>query len=150
MAGLEVRSSAFEDHGPMPGRLSRQGGNVSPPLEWSGVPEGTAELILLCEDPDSPGQEPFLHWLVSGIDPESSEVQEGAALGGQQWANGFGEHGWGGPQPPVGDDPHRYVFHLIAVDEPLDLPDDVSATDVHRAAAGHELASGTVVGLFAR
>src|SRR5690606_6094577 len=110
----------------------------------------TAELILLCEDPDSRGPEPFLHWLVSGIDPDSGAVQEGGALGGRQWTNGFGENGWSGPSPPAGDQPHRYVFRLIAVDEPLDLPDDASVTDVHRAVQGHELASGEVVGLYAR
>jgi Raf kinase inhibitor-like YbhB/YbcL family protein len=151
MAGIELYSPAFDDHGTLPRRLSRQGGNVSPPLEWSGVPEGAAELVLICEDPDGSGPEPFLHWLVSGIDPASGEIGEGAAPpGGRQWPNGFGEQGWGGPAPPAGDRPHRYVFRLLALDQQLDLPERASARDVRQAAEEHELASGSVVGLFAR
>ncbi len=150
MSGLVLRSTAFNDHDVMPGRLSRQGGNTSPPLQWSGVPDGTAELVLLCEDPDA-GGEPFLHWLVTGIDPATGEVVEGQAPAhGREWANGFGTAGWGGPQPPIGDEPHRYFFHLYAVREPLALPEHPDVDDVRRAAAKVELASGTLIGTFAR
>lgn len=150
MTGLMLRSAAFNDHDLMPGRLSRLGGNVSPPMQWSGVPDDTAELVLLCEDPDA-GPEPFLHWLVTGIDPSVGGVPEGQApAGGQEWPNDFGSPGWGGPQPPLGDDPHRYFFRLYAVARPLDLPARPSATDVHEATSGTERASGTLVGVFAR
>jgi Raf kinase inhibitor-like YbhB/YbcL family protein len=150
MAGVTLRSSAFNDHDLMPERLSKLGGNASPPLEWSGVPDDAAELVLLCEDPDA-GAEPFLHWLVTGIDPATSEVAEGRVPpNGREWTNGFGTTGWGGPQPPKGDAPHRYFFHLYAVSEPLDLPAQPRATEVRQAAEKHELASGTLVGTFAR
>jgi Raf kinase inhibitor-like YbhB/YbcL family protein len=150
MAGLELRSSAFNDHDLMPGRLSKPGGNVSPPLQWSGVPDGTEELVLLVEDQDSVG-EPFLHWLVTGIDPSAGGFGEGQTPpGGQEWTNGFGATGWGGPQPPIGDNPHRYFFHLYAVSQPLDLPVQPDSTDVRQAAEQQELASGTLVGEFAR
>lgn len=150
MAGLMLRSSAFNDHDLMPERLSKMGGNVSPPLEWSGVPENTTELILLCEDHDA-GSEPFLHWLVTGIDPVIGGMPEGQTpVGGQEWPNGFGGTGWAGPQPPRGDDPHRYFFRLYAVAGFLDLPTHPHANDVHQATAGHERASGTLVGRFAR
>ncbi|MFC0529548.1 YbhB/YbcL family Raf kinase inhibitor-like protein [Phytohabitans kaempferiae] len=150
MAGLVLRSPAFNDHDMMPERLSRQGGNLSPPLEWSGVPDGTAELVLLCEDLDA-GPEPFLHWLVTHVDPYAGEVAEGRVPPhGREWTNGFGADGWGGPQPPLGDEPHRYFFRLYALPEPLDLPDRPSAADVRRAAEKDELASGTLVGTFAR
>jgi Raf kinase inhibitor-like YbhB/YbcL family protein len=150
MSGLEMRSSAFNDHDLMPGRLSKPGGNVSPPLQWSGVPGGAEELVLLCEDQDSVG-EPFLHWLVTGIDPAAGGVGEGKTPpGGQEWTNGFGTTGWGGPQPPVGDSPHRYFFRLYAVSRPLDQPDPPLAAEVRRAAEQRQLASGTLVGAFAR
>lgn len=152
MAGLVLRSPAFNDHDLMPDRLSRQAGNTSPALQWSGVPDGTAELVLMCEDPDSPSG-PFLHWLVTGIDPGSGGVAEGEVpLRGREWRNDFGETGWGGPHPPVGDQPHRYFFHLYALREPLDLPGRGSphVLDVQRAAREHQLASGTLVGVFAR
>jgi Raf kinase inhibitor-like YbhB/YbcL family protein len=150
MADILLRSAAFEDHDLMPHKLSRQGGNMSPPLEWSQPPSGTTELVLLCEDPDA-GRTPFLHWLVTGIDPNSSGVAEDhIPPRGRQWRNDFGGTGWDGPQPPVGDDPHRYFFHLYAVDEPLELPEHPSVYDVQAAAEAHELASGTIVGRFGR
>ncbi|BCB79182.1 hypothetical protein Pflav_055920 [Phytohabitans flavus] len=150
MSGLMLRSTAFNDHDLMPDRMSRSGDNSSPPLEWSAAPGGTAELVLLCEDADA-GEEPFLHWLVTGIDPEVSEVGEGLVPAhGTEWTNGFGSTGWAGPQPPIGDEPHRYFFHVYAVREPLDLPDRPGVTDVRRAIGRKELASGTLVGMFAR
>lgn len=149
MAGIELRSSAFNDHDLMPGRYSRSDRNVSPPLQWSDIPEGTEELVLLCEDVD--GARPFVHWLVTGIDPDTMGVAEDhVPAGGQEWPNGFGSTGWEGPQPPKGDDPHRYFFHLYAVSEPLDLGPRPTADEVRRAAEQRELASGTTVGLFAR
>ena len=76
MAGIMLRSTAFNDHDLIPGRFSRQGGNVSPPLEWSQVPDSAGELVLIVEDPDA-GKTPFLHWLVTGISPGSGGVAEG-------------------------------------------------------------------------
>ncbi|MEU8299798.1 YbhB/YbcL family Raf kinase inhibitor-like protein [Micromonospora sp. NPDC048909] len=150
MAGIMMRSTAFNDHDLLPDRFARDGGNVSPPLEWGQVPEGANELLLLVEDRDA-GREPFLHWLVTGIRPVSGGIGEGVVpSGGREWPNGFGEIGWGGPQPPRGDDPHRYFFRLWALNRPLELPDAPQAADVHQAITGHEFASGTVVGLYAR
>jgi Raf kinase inhibitor-like YbhB/YbcL family protein len=150
MAGIMLRSSAFNDHDLLPGRFSREGGNVSPPLEWSQVPEGTEELVLLVEDPDA-GTTPFLHWLVTDISPRAGGVPEGGVPdGGREWANDFGATGWGGPHPPRRDDPHRYFFRLYALESPLALPDSPHAEDVHRALAGHEIASGTTVGTYRR
>ncbi|MDQ3764459.1 MAG: YbhB/YbcL family Raf kinase inhibitor-like protein [Actinomycetota bacterium] len=125
--GIELRSAAFSDHTIIPNRYSRDGGNISPrpveprPVEWAHVPAGTAELALICEDPDAPSGT-FVHWVLAGISPDSTEivedqVPETAVVG----RNGFGELGWGGPQPPIGDEPHRYFFHLYAVDRPLGL-----------------------------
>jgi Raf kinase inhibitor-like YbhB/YbcL family protein len=149
MAGIEMRSSAFRDNDAMPDRLTRTGGNASPPLNWSGVPAGTAQLVLLCEDQDAP-RAPFLHWLVTGIDPTATDVPEGAVpVGGQEWPNGFGDVGYAGPQPPIGDDPHRYFFRIYALPGPVNLPVRPSTMDVHNALDGG-LASGVLVGTFAR
>ncbi len=150
MAGIQLRSHAFHDHDLMPERFSRPGGNTSPPLEWSGMPHDTEEVVLLCEDPDAPDGT-CLHWLVTGIDPTASGVPEGnQPPGGLEWHNDFGEIGYSGPQPPPGDEPHRYFFRLYAVREPLKLPRHPNADDVHRALEGRELASGTLVGRFGR
>ncbi|MGK5741577.1 YbhB/YbcL family Raf kinase inhibitor-like protein [Micromonospora sp. URMC 103] len=150
MAGIMMRSTAFNDHDMLPARFSREGGNISPPLEWTTVPDSAAELLLLVEDPDA-GRTPFLHWLVTGIRPTPGGVAEGTVPeGAREWPNGFGEVGWGGPQPARGDDPHRYFFRLYAVNRPLELPRAPQATDVHQAVSGHEFASGTIIGLYSR
>ena|ERR671931_1543880 len=150
MAGIQLRSPAFADHDLIPSRHSRDGANVSPGLEWSGVPDGAAELLLLCEDPDAP-RGTFLHWLVTGIDPAARGVGEGQRpAGGQEWPNGFGDRGWAGPQPPVGDRPHRYFFRLYALDQPIRLPSRPTADDVHRQVDRDALASGSTVGRYQR
>ncbi|MBT2491008.1 YbhB/YbcL family Raf kinase inhibitor-like protein [Streptomyces sp. ISL-96] len=150
MAGIELKSSAFNDGALIPRRYAMEGENVSPDLSWSGVPDGTSELLLLCEDPDAPSGT-FVHWLVTGINPASTGVEAGQTPdGGQPLMNGFGESGWGGPLPPPGDKAHRYFFRLYALAEPADLADDASAADVHAAVDKQQLASGTLVGLYQR
>ena len=66
------------------------------------------------------------------------------------WPNDFGEKGWAGPQPPVGDDAHRYFFRLYALRGPARLPTRPTAADMHPAVDDIALASGTTVGLYQR
>ncbi|MDD4867282.1 MAG: YbhB/YbcL family Raf kinase inhibitor-like protein [Mycobacterium sp.] len=146
----QLRSAAFSDHTPIPDRYSRDGGNISPPLEWGAVPDGARELVLICEDPDAPAGT-FIHWVLTGIDPGSTGVAEnGVPQRAKPGRNGFGELGWGGPRPPVGDEPHRYFFRLYAADRPLGLGEGATADDVRAALQGHTLGCGTLVGLFGR
>ena len=89
--------------------------------------------------------------MLAGIDPATTGVAEnetppGAVVG----TNDFGEPGYGGPQPPVGDDAHRYFFRVFATSEPLGLRPGFSGEDLRRAITGKELASGTLVGLYQR
>ncbi|HZD67830.1 MAG TPA: YbhB/YbcL family Raf kinase inhibitor-like protein [Actinomycetes bacterium] len=150
MSGITLRSPAFDDHAPIPRRHARDGANAAPALEWSEVPAGTAELAVLCEDPDAPSRT-FTHWVLAGIDSATTVIGEdqtppGAVVG----TNDFGEQGYGGPQPPVGDDAHRYFFRVFAASEPLGLAPGYSGDDLRRAIQGKELASGTLVGLYQR
>ncbi|GAA4891486.1 YbhB/YbcL family Raf kinase inhibitor-like protein [Streptomyces coeruleoprunus] len=150
MTAIELSSQAFGDQDTVPVRHTGEGDDVSPPLTWSGVPDGTAELVLLCEDPDAPGQT-FLHWLVTGVSPRTTGVEEGRTPeGGKEWPNGFGRTGWSGPMPPPGHGTHRYFFRLWALSEPLALSGRPSADDVHRAVEGKELAAGTLMGTYER
>lgn len=111
---LKIESPVFSEGDAVPGRFTCEGDNVSPPLSWSGVPEGTAALRLSLTDPDAP-RGTFTHWLVTGIDASSSDVGRGAVpAGGTEERNSFGETGYGGPCPPPGT-PHRYVFTLEAL-----------------------------------
>ncbi|WP_158882259.1 YbhB/YbcL family Raf kinase inhibitor-like protein [Amycolatopsis anabasis] len=147
---MELRSVAFGDQDLIPERYSYEGGNVSPPLEWSGVPGGTAELALLCEDPDAPGGT-FTHWVLTGISPGTGGLAEGLPpADASPGRNGFGDFGWGGPRPPVGDPPHHYLFRLYAADRPLGLAAGADAGAVHTALDDHVLSEATLVGRFER
>jgi Raf kinase inhibitor-like YbhB/YbcL family protein len=148
MAGIQVRSSAFEYGELMPRRHTKDGENVSPDLEWSGVPEWAAELLLLCEDPDAP-RRTFLHWLVTGIDPACTGVEAGdTPKTGRVWRNDFGEFGYSGPQPLIGDRAHRYFFRVFALAKPVRLHRHPSAATVHRTIRGTQLVSGALVGRY--
>jgi Raf kinase inhibitor-like YbhB/YbcL family protein len=150
MAGIELHSSAFHDHGPIPHRHAKDGENLSPPLSWSGVPEEASELALLCEDPDAPSGT-FVHWLVTGIDPHIDGLEAGEMRQADQpHTNGYGARGWGGPHPPAGDGAHRYVFHLYALPAPVSIPDAATADEAHEVLDRQQLASGTLVGLYQR
>jgi Raf kinase inhibitor-like YbhB/YbcL family protein len=150
MAGIDLRSSAFDDHSPIARHYALEGENVSPPLSWSGVPDDAAELVLVCEDPDAPSGT-FVHWIVVGVDPRSDGVDAGQVPpGGTELVNGYGRDGWGGPHPPPGDEAHRYVFRLLALSEPCVLSDAPSADEVHRAVEKRQLAEGELVGLYRR
>jgi hypothetical protein len=101
------------------------GGNKSPHLQWSGAPDGTRSFALTCYDPDAPTGSGFWHWLVVNIPPEVTELKLDAgdpATGlvpdeALQTRTDFGAAGYGGPCPPEGDHPHRYIFTLFAVKE---------------------------------
>jgi phosphatidylethanolamine-binding protein (PEBP) family uncharacterized protein len=83
--------------------------------------------------------------------PETRSVDEGGTpAGAQEWPNDYGDTGYGGPQPPIGDDPHRYVFRLFALDAPPELSPGAPLEDVRAELDRRRLATGTLVGLFAR
>jgi Raf kinase inhibitor-like YbhB/YbcL family protein len=146
--GVVLRSPAFTDHALVPQQYAQAGSGTSPPVEWTQVPDGVAEFALSCEDADADG---FVHWVVAGIPASTSGLDEGTLpAGAVAGRNDDGGLGWTGPHPPVGDDPHRYVFRLLALDRPLGLDEGVTAAELHAAAAGHELGRGTLVGRFGR
>ena len=150
MDTIQLRSPAFTDHTAIPARLAKDGQDVSPALEWSGVPDGAAELVLVCEDPDAPGGT-FVHWVLAGLTPSLTGLAEGEVPDGAvEGANDYGGTGYGGPQPPEGDPAHRYFFRLYAVTEPLGVAPGASASDVRRGMEGKELAQGTLVGTYQR
>ena len=150
MTTMELRSPAFSDHAPIPTRHTNDGDDLSPALEWSGVPEEAVELALLCEDRDAPGGT-FVHWVLSGLDPSLPGLAEGQVpAGAVEGRNDFGDVGYGGPRPPVGDEAHRYFFRLYAASEPFGLSPGGSADDLRSALTSTELAQATLVGTYER
>lgn len=148
VADLTLTSIAFEEGREIPRRHTCEGDDFSPPLAWSGLPDGTRSLALVVDDPDAPGGT-FTHWLAWGIDPGSSGLGEGerAPVEGR---NGFGTTGYRGPCPPPGHGPHRYFFRLHALDSDLDLSAGVDKQDVEQALQGHVLATAELVGTYER
>ncbi|GAA4238035.1 YbhB/YbcL family Raf kinase inhibitor-like protein [Actinomadura meridiana] len=150
MEQLTLSSPAFADRGPVPAAYSHESGDVSPALIWSGVPAACLELVLVCEDPDARGGT-FVHWMLGDIPPEFDGLaagQEGPRLA--RGRNGFGDLGYGGPHPPHGDPPHRYVFTLYALRRPSGLTSGFSRDDLRAALKDDVLASAALVGTYAR
>jgi Raf kinase inhibitor-like YbhB/YbcL family protein len=147
-ASIELQSPAFRDGGAIPARFTCDGGELSPPLRWSGVPPRARELALVVEDADAAR---FVHWTVLGIPTSTSRLPEGRVpKGASETDNSFGKQGWGGPCPPEGDAAHRYVFALYATDAPLALDEDASPDEVRGALSEHAIARGTLTGRFSR
>jgi Raf kinase inhibitor-like YbhB/YbcL family protein len=155
---ISIRSMSFEPEGPIPRRYTGDGEDVSPALEWSGVPAGTAELVLVVDDPDAPVAEPWVHWVVYGIPAGCAGLPEGfhgsltpPGLGGlRQGTNSWNTVGYRGPAPPRGHGPHRYRMTLYALDRPLDAPAGLDKARLLDACGGHILDEGQVVGTYER
>jgi Raf kinase inhibitor-like YbhB/YbcL family protein len=148
---LRLTSRAFQNAGTIPDKYSKQGGNISPPLSWTGVPEGTASLALIVDDPDAPSGA-FVHWLVYGIPPGTTELTEHQqpvkkiGNGAREGVNGFGGLGYGGPQPPSGT--HHYIFHLYALDTDTDMPAGLSHQELDGAIEGHVIEEAQLMGRY--
>ena len=147
-ATMKLTSEAFAGGETMPERFSRDGGNLSPPLRWTGVPAETVELVLVVDDPDAPGDRPFLHWLVAGISSGDGGIGEGdVPAGAVEGVNDFGDHGWSGPDPPGGKT-HRYVFTLTALGRGSGLEPGFEREDLGRVIETRRLATATLTGRF--
>lgn len=128
---VDITSDVFEDGESIPVRHTADGENISPPLQITGVPGSAEEIALICEDPDAPREEPWAHWVLWGLPPDTGEipghmspVEEPEELpGAKQGYNDFGEIGYGGPAPPEGDGMHHYHFRVFVLeDQPLLVP----------------------------
>lgn len=150
---MQLTSRTFREGGAIPAHCTCDGEDVSPPLEWSGLPEGTKSLSLICDDPDAPAGV-WVHWVVYDLPPSSIGLPEGVppreeiAGGGRQGKNDFRKVGYGGPCPPSGT--HRYVFALSALDRTLGLAAGATKAQVVAAMRGHVLAEGKLTGKYTR
>jgi Raf kinase inhibitor-like YbhB/YbcL family protein len=144
--GFELISAAFTDGGEIPAQYTCDGDNTPPPMAWAGTPDGTAELLLLVDDPDARG---FVHWLVVGI-PADTDGLSGARLpeGAREGRNDFGRTGYGGPCPPSGS--HHYQFTLYALSQPTDLAGTPNADDLQRTLADSVLAQARLTASYQR
>ena len=157
---MRLTSPCFRDGERIPERHTADGADVSPPLNWMEVPDGTAELALVVDDPDAPRAEPWVHWLLYGIPAECRALEEGLPRserpgepdGARQGRNSFSSDnlGYRGPAPPRGHGTHHYHFRLHALDEALDVPAGVDRKTLEAALDGHVLATAELTGIFQR
>jgi len=135
------------------------GKNISPELKWSGAPAAAKSFALTVYDPDAPTGSGFWHWVVFNIPATATSIPKNAGdvkanlmpAGAVQSRTDFGVPGWGGPCPPQGDKPHRYIFTLFAVDvDKLDANAGTSAAVVGFNLHFHTLAKATFTGKFGR
>jgi Raf kinase inhibitor-like YbhB/YbcL family protein len=151
---IKLSSSAFSSEKPIPGKYTCEGDNASPPLTWSGVPEGTKSVALVCDDPDAPGGT-WVHWVLYDLPPTTSALNEKVAptpslpSGGKQGTNSFEKIGYGGPCPPPGKG-HHYFFKIYALDAPVGLKPGATKVDLLRAMEHHILGEGMLMGTYQR
>ena len=152
--GIRIISTAFNDGGAMPAASAGKGvgANTSPQLGWTGLPSETRQLVLIIDDVDVPLPRPLLH-TVAVIEPDVQNVDTGAlqvGIAGMRFIPGsLGHRGYAGPRPIPGHGPHRYRFHVFALDEPI--PEVVTtAKALLKQMAGHVLARGVLTGTYER
>lgn len=113
-APLRMTSPAVAEGGVFPIDHTCRGRDVSPPLSWTGVPTGTAELAVVVRDVDAPG---VVHWVIAGLPATTGGLAEGTVPAGSVEAtNDFGRPGWSGPCPTAGT--HNYEIRLYALAQP--------------------------------
>lgn len=176
---FSLTSGAFVEGAPIPERFTGDGDDVSPPLQWSGAPDGTRSFALAVVDPDvpwgqevpefgempPPGTQPadlFIHWIVADIPSTTTSLPAGASGGNlpsaaRELRTSFALFGapanqYGGPAPPPGTKAHAYRFVLYALDvESLEgLTDESDYAAFTEAMAGHVLATATLTGYYGR
>lgn len=152
---LILESPAFPDGSPIPVEHTCEGTDISPPLAWHGVPEGTRSLVLIVDDPDAPDpaapRMTWVHWVLYNIPPDARGLPAGVRAadlpaGTGEGINDWKRTGYGGPCPPIGR--HRYFHKLYALDTPLEPPHKPTKSAVEAALRGHVLGQATLVGTY--
>ena len=132
------------------------GKNISPELHWSDAPEGTKSFAITVYDPDAPTGSGWWHWIVVNIPADVTKLPAGVSgksmpKGAIEIANDYGIAAFGGPCPPKGDKPHRYVFTVYALDVPkLDLKPDTKAPVAGYMINAHTIAKASLVAYYGR
>ena len=158
---IEITSSAFAQGKAIPKKYTGEGADVSPPLAWANLPAGVKELALICDDPDAPVAEPWVHWVIYKIPASAQGLPEGIARqsrpssrpalqGKNSWPDGDENIGYRGPMPPRGHGVHHYYFRLYALDVPIEADAGLDKKALLAKIKGHVLAEGGLMGTYQR
>ena len=152
---LTLASPAFSQQGDIPTRYTCEGEDISPPLSWSDVPEGTQSFTLIVDDPDAPDPKAprmtWVHWVLYNLPATAGALPEGMNLealpvGTKEGWNDWKRIGYGGPCPPIGR--HRYFHKLYALDTVLPDLRKPTKPQLEKAMAGHVLAQAELIGTY--
>ncbi len=153
LSSLQVRSSAFGAHQPIPARHTGEGEDIAPPIHWTAVPEGTQSFAVICHDPDaplvSPGSYGFVHWVYYNIPGNVDSLEEGSAA----YTNGvtdFGKQAYGGPMPPEDHGTHHYYFWVLALDQDLNLEPGLTLWQFLDQVEPHVIGMNRLIGTYER
>jgi Raf kinase inhibitor-like YbhB/YbcL family protein len=150
---MEISSPSFKHGDFIPRKYTCDGDDVSPPLNWENVPDGTKSFALISDDPDAP-MGTWVHWVLYNMPADLRSLPEGVPKikklenGSMQGITDFRRLGYGGPCPPGGM--HRYFFKLYALDTMLNLDTGASKVGVVKAMQGHILGQCELMGKYKR
>ena len=150
---ITVTSPAFEEGSMILAKYTCDGEDISPPLQFDGIPEGTKSIALISDDPDAP-MGTWVHWVLFNLPAETRELEENIPAdkilpnGAKHGITDFRRLGYGGPCPPSGT--HRYFFKVYALDSVLDLSAGATKEQLVTASQGHILAQGQLMGKYKR
>lgn len=153
MLSIKLTSPAFSEGSMIPSKYTCDGENISPPLQWDKVPDGTKSIALINDDPDAP-MGTWVHWVIYNIKPDTRELTEKIPLdkelknGARQGLTSFKKIGYGGPCPPGGI--HRYYFKLYALDSAVNPAGNAGKDELLRAMQGHIIGQGQLMGRYQR
>lgn len=160
-AKITVESPKFKNGEAIPAQYTGDGKDVSPPINWSGLPATAKQLALICDDPKAPSPKPWVHWVIYKIPasakglpeaiPTDAELKAPAELAhAVQGLTGWKAPGYRGPAPPKGSGKHEYHFKVYALDKALDLKPGLDKMALLKEIEGHVVGEGEVVGLYER
>jgi Raf kinase inhibitor-like YbhB/YbcL family protein len=159
---MTMTSTAWKDGGPIPLKHTQAGTEVSPPLAWSQVPDGTESFVLIMRDLDAiaiNGADTHLYWMLWNIPKDARALAEGLPAV-EELPDGTRQISSAGPwhrgaAAPLSGPAHHYAYEIYALNAKLDIPavgQAPVATEaaVRAAMVGKILGKGTFIGLFKR
>jgi Raf kinase inhibitor-like YbhB/YbcL family protein len=150
-----LKSTAFDNGDPIPAKHTCEGEDLSPPLQWEGVPEQARSLVLIVDDPDAPDPKApkmtWVHWVLYNMPADAAVLPEGVKSenlpsGTKEGMNDWKRTGYGGPCPPRGR--HRYFHKLYALDTILKGLHRPTKAQVESSMKGHIIAKAELVGTY--
>jgi Raf kinase inhibitor-like YbhB/YbcL family protein len=144
---LTISSPAFGPHERIPDKYTSNGADVSPPLEWSGAPDGTKSFALVVHDPDAPMVEGWSHWVAYNIGAGTTGLAEGEKAP-TEGENRNGNIGYNGPAPPPGHGTHHYYFWIYALDKELGLKPGLLRAELLAEIEDHVLEQARYIGTY--